>query len=576
METASNSTNIWRFIIGFFLLLPFCGVASYIQLAPAINTLQRSTENFDLLSDTTESIGTENYRRISEDSRTAEVTAFTSRMLGSRLSIMSIIPLVVGVLIGIQGAVGRNINRVLLSLLAVFISPLALGFIWSFMVSLRLPPDIQSPLSQEMIRDNFGLAQPETAANTVILVDSLVWALIAAVIGGALFIAVLRGRDQGTTALGKSIVAVWLILLAFTAISLAETFLLPFMITNGGPLFSTTSFSLHLYRMGFIQFNFGYGSAFSSILLIVTALAATFIWLILTLSGLRLSYEPAPLNLKNSYLASLISLPLLLLGLGVVGCMMLWTLSLANNQEGFSAALDAFDWGSAFMNTVAPAWLAIWLVQIPITYLAGMSLGFLRPLGRIGSALLFLPLLIIALLPTEGLVFDWYINARENGLINQTFPTLMFPYLVGGLSLLAFKLFFDGASDKYRAALAIGQSRQEAFIQKVFLPSLPIVLLMGIVLSFMSTQSLFWPLIVIHDVDKYNIPTYILYLRGAFSVSYNVLGGAIIIYVGLMAAIFLPLFILLQVFVVDRLAILSSDKTTAPIVDSSAESNLSN
>ncbi len=40
----------------------------------------------------------------------------------------------------------------------------------------------------------------------------------------------------------------------------------PYMLTKGGPLNSTISIVLYLYKQGFYQFNFGYASAVAVVL----------------------------------------------------------------------------------------------------------------------------------------------------------------------------------------------------------------------------------------------------------------------------------------------------------------------
>ena len=69
----------------------------------------------------------------------------------------------------------------------------------------------------------------------------------------------------------KPIIAVALIL---RAIDITTMFTNVFIITKGGPAFGTETISFFIYRTGFKFFNFGYASAASVIMLIITILIA--------------------------------------------------------------------------------------------------------------------------------------------------------------------------------------------------------------------------------------------------------------------------------------------------------------
>jgi len=55
-----------------------------------------------------------------------------------------------------------------------------------------------------------------------------------------------------------------------------RAFAIIFPMTNGGPGLRTTTLSIHIYRTGMVNFNFGYASAVAVFLVFVTMLVATF------------------------------------------------------------------------------------------------------------------------------------------------------------------------------------------------------------------------------------------------------------------------------------------------------------
>jgi multiple sugar transport system permease protein len=273
---------------------------------------------------------------------------------------------------------------------------------------------------------------------------------------------------------------------------------------------------------------------------------------------LRLMFTPPAPPVEGAGVFSVLSLPIILLiGLPAV-LLTLWGFGIVAANGGFNRLYEVADIGGALRNAINGPWLAIWLVQIPIAYLAALALGFVvRPASVLAENLLFLPLLVAAFLPAEGLFVQWLIMMREQGALN-TQLAVGFAWLTGPISLLVFKLFFDGASEKYRAARAADQTATDAFINTVFLPSLAIVLVVGAVLSFISANALLWPLIVTTSPDRFGLSTVVMQMRGQFTGNGNEVGvGAGVLLIGLLALIFAPVFALLHVLVLDRLALVA-------------------
>ncbi|MEM1266573.1 MAG: sugar ABC transporter permease, partial [Pseudomonadota bacterium] len=69
----------------------------------------------------------------------------------------------------------------------------------------------------------------------------------------------------------KPVIAVALIL---RGIDITTMFTNVFIITKGGPAFGTETISYFIYRTGFKFFNFGYASAASVVMLILTIIIA--------------------------------------------------------------------------------------------------------------------------------------------------------------------------------------------------------------------------------------------------------------------------------------------------------------
>jgi multiple sugar transport system permease protein len=55
-----------------------------------------------------------------------------------------------------------------------------------------------------------------------------------------------------------------------------RAFAVIYPMTQGGPGVSTTTLSVYIYRQGMVSFNYGYASAISTVLVVITLIVATY------------------------------------------------------------------------------------------------------------------------------------------------------------------------------------------------------------------------------------------------------------------------------------------------------------
>jgi ABC-type glycerol-3-phosphate transport system permease component len=260
---------------------------------------------------------------------------------------------------------------------------------------------------------------------------------------------------------------------------------------------------------------------------------------------------------QNAGLLSLLSVMILGGTAVLTGGLLVWGLWLAATQQGFDALGEMVNIGRAFGNGISGPWVVIWFIQIPVAYLAGLSLGFLRPLNRAVSQGLFLIFLVMAFFPAEALSIRWYMMARDMGIVNTTAMVGM-AWLSSAFSLIVFKMFFDGALEKFNAAREAGQRTSDAFANTVFLPSLGIIVLVGAVLSFASLQSFLWPLISVNEEALRSLPVSAAVAKASYgAMQQSSVAALALVNVIISAVIFLPVFALLHVFVLERLSIVA-------------------
>ena len=129
---APNAFNPLK-LLSLLLIVPAILLCSVSQALPALDTLATSRTNSDLLRES-EDIGFENYERLFDDRRLGEALEFTGQLMVVRLLIIAIVPLMVGLLVGVQPRLPRLFNRVFLASTVVVLSPIFLAALWGFIL----------------------------------------------------------------------------------------------------------------------------------------------------------------------------------------------------------------------------------------------------------------------------------------------------------------------------------------------------------------------------------------------------------------------------------------------------------
>lgn len=546
-------------LLGLILLVPFVYVAAQNRLLPALDTIRDSQYDINVIADESTYVGMDNYDRLLSDEVFSGALAYSLTLVVGRVLVVAFVPPIVGVLVGAQGIAGRTLARLILAVGGAAASPIVLAILWSvFWGPLwgREPSPIFPP------PDSLSLSSPTGAVNSTFWLDAALITLgIAVGVGVAAYMAVMRGRRAGSS-VGSAFLGVWFVSVVVAGASAFQAFIAPFTLTAGGPLRSTTNAVLYLYDVNFKFFQIGYGAAVSSLLIYGSVVVAFLVWFFITRYNLRLRFVAAP-GSAGGGCGSILGIPLLALVSVPALALIVWGQGLVTASGAESSIADlGIDLNGAIRNGIDTPLRTIWLMQIPITYLAGLSLGFFRPLGRRLSSLGFLALLVIAFIPVEALTMTWFLQAREQGLVN-TLEILGQPWIVSGAALIVFKLFFDGARASFDEAIADGQTREAALLRTVLLPSLPVAALVGVVLSVASAHSLWWPLIVTRERGQFSVPLHLLSMRGTFSADSAALVAVAVTFVIRLGVIAAPVFAILLA-ALDPLAILGGRRKTPP------------
>jgi ABC-type glycerol-3-phosphate transport system permease component len=100
----------------------------------------------------------------------------------------------------------------------------------------------------------------------------------------------------------------------------------------------------------------------------------------------------------------------------------------------------------------------------------------------------------------------------------------------------------------------------------VIVPSLPILVALGMGLSLLAASELLWPFVVLNSRDAF---TATITLASLMSVGQgnDLIAGSALFYGGIISLIFLPVIAGLNIFVLDRLALLAGEMRSLAAVE---------
>jgi ABC-type sugar transport system permease subunit len=562
LETSPNTPSadapprqVWRIWLGLLLLAP-AGLCCLLTLVlPTLQTFITSLQKVSPIG-ASKFIGLVNYTAFFGQKTLTDVLGFTLLLTVGRVLMVILAPLLLAVAVNEFGRKARLGLRLLFSLPLALFAPVAMALSWRLLLSPR------TGLFEQGQR---WLANPDQAQWTLVGIDALSFFGVACGLGLVVYLMALRGAGDSPATWPQvrvPLFAAWgLTVLATIALSLQE-FSQIFLLTGGGPANRTMNLALLHYKTSFQMLNFGAGAAMASVLLFILMLLGLVAGVLVIALGLQLETippgKPAGLFSKSRrslavvllVVALLVSLPWI--GLGLLPA--LWTAKTAlTGGADFARAVKMVPIGQAVLNTLVPTTAATLLIQLPLTYLAALGIGALRPLGRRSEWLLlpFSPWLLVSIGPLSIVLFE---RLRTAGLLNSMLG-LVPPILVSLPMLFILALFFKGQELKWQAAQAAGQSGFKAFWQTIFLPSLPLTILLVGVALVVSQQDLIWPLLV---VTKSNISPILLWLArlGSQAATSSAILSALLVLFGLPAfVVTLVILALFQIFYLDRLAL---------------------
>ena len=549
-ERANLKKSPLKIILSILFLLPALSALIFSQIIPTFRTIGMSFQEVRAFGEGV-FVGWENYQSLAENHMAGQATVFTLLLTLNRVLLVLLPPLFLAFGATALKSGLRKALRIIATLPWLLYSPFALGVVWLLLTN----PVFGFGGSV------FNLMNPDLARWIVLGIDGLSFIGLACGVGLTVYLSALKGEGYGEDARNKpakSMLFVAVLLVVGTlAYSLQTGGMITFM-TNGGPAGMTATFNSLIMSEAFGLMRMGMAAAVATQLLVIVMVLGLVMVILMILSNFRIMAVPAKTDLvtvsKGLRIAGVILMVFALLGLlaSFLPYLLKFIPLFRMPGDGPFAELaqiaeDGLFW-KALLNTWWIPVVIVFLVQFPITYLAALAIGALRPLGKNSEWLLliFAPWLfatILILIPgMTRLVMDLSLLNRLTGL--------SLAYLVNVPLLVVLTFFFRGQSQKYDK-----DENKPGFFKTYVWPSLPLAGF-GIVVSVMVIQQdLVWPRAITMDPGLTMMPAFLWRLavqRGAGVIA------------GVMLALRVPAFILgliifgaSQLFIFPRLGIKS-------------------
>ncbi len=536
MITRARAALVARLVVGSLLLLPAFLAFGLVLWYPGLHTLALSLQAV-ALERHGHFAGLANYLDLWQDPLLGPAIGHSLLAALAWLAAVLPIPALAGWLWARQRPEWPLLARLMLSLGLALSAPAAVGLLWRLAV-LRVP-----------WLQGFSLVSSSQALRSYLLLE-----FVAALgLGGALTATALLSawrRPRPTRAVAGVLALAGILALS----SGLNAFSLGFVATGGGPGGRTLTLALHAFRTAFLDLRLGQAAA-QATLLLVASLALGLVFGTIC-EGLDLRLEPARRERPAYAPARYLPAGLVALGLLVVPPLLLYLwgagMTFLSAGDPLAHAASALQPELALANGILAPAVAIALVQLPVSYLAALSLAVIRPFGRVASRAAFVLLLASGFVPPTATAIGLYDVVRRLHMLH-TLPAFGLPLVAGAASLTIFRLYFAGREPAFAEAVQAGQPAPAALFQHVVRPSLPATALAGVISLALAGQSLLWPVLVLSSSETFPLSLQLAVFQTRFASNPPALAAGAWLLATVWGLGFLLLWWPLQVLVLDRL-----------------------
>jgi multiple sugar transport system permease protein len=186
------------------------------------------------------------------------------------------------------------------------------------------------------------------------------------------------------------------------------------------------------------------------------------------------------------------------------------------------------------VNSKLPIWylnstitsVAITVVSVFISACTGYAISQLHFPGR---RLLWWIILASFMIPVPALIVNHFVIIANVGLLN-THLGIILPMLLGPVTVIVYKGFFDGVPREFREAAVMDGATEFQLFLRVFLPmNWGVTTAMAIITFIGAWNSFLWPFLAVQREEMMTVTVGITAVQDAFGVAYGrILSGAVL------------------------------------------------
>ncbi len=540
----SITKRLLLFILGLVFLSPAVIVTVVTRLLPAVQMILLSFKELNLAGGNLRSVQFSHYQDIFQSFDYSSAFLFGAILMIVRILVVLLPPLILAFFSTKLNRMMRRIVRIASSIPLLFYSPVGLGITWYVLMN----PEFGYGTAF------FNFIDPVQAPWVVLTMDALSYLGVSISLGFMIYMAALKGGRRSPSTILYRTLTILLVLIAVITIGLSFQVFNPIYILNQSN--TSVEFKALMVLVFESAFNLGrpdIASAMSVPVLLIVMGSGILASVIAIITQLRLFVLPE--NSKPARLRSWLKTTALVLavipiaGIGISILPYFFQLMPLFNAPGvgliteIQKAISGLDFAGNLLHTWVSPLLTIFLIQFPITYLAAVGIGVIRPLGKDSEWLLlfFAPWLLVsdALLAPTMLQFLHLFN------LEASFVAPSFPFLINIPMLFILTFFFKGQG------IHLTYGEKPDYIKTHILPSLPLAALFLIGGLIAYQQSVAWPMVIARDIQQRPLPLLFVELMNSSYISWQGIGGLFLIFrfpgfiiasclIGIFQLVFLP------------------------------------
>ena len=353
---------------------------------------------------------------------------------------------------------------------------------------------IQSISGQPLL---FSAAAPWLLALAIALI---LFGLITSLSG--LFYLSAKPKEEKKNRLWILFGLIWVITILAILAVVPQDLLLSYSILSTGSSSQALTLGIQIYRLTFVNLQFGLGSALSALLGLLATLIGLAVTILVAATGVEIRLgqkeDAAEHKMKPGLILLVVGL-FCFIGFSILALLPLISAALGRTSTQAPSTLPPIVTSSGLINSFIQ-FIPVFILQLPISYLAALGIGGLRPLGKRSEWLLLLfgggLFLTITPMSMAGFIINYF-----GKVLNTPAGLTWSSQILNVPMLFILTLFFKGQHVAWMDRKASGESTIRAAFKSLILPSIPLAVLLALLTSAVIFGDIVWPLVAVHSPE---------------------------------------------------------------------------